>query len=152
MKNYERRPSGVEASRATVLTPKTSKDCSHSSPQKSARRPSSSPSSIPFDPPELEPEPNSAILLEAKEILAKRRACEPLEEKLEAAVDVLMAVSEGHVDALVKVIEESCGQDYILIGDNLDFLLKKTLSSKTNKNKMMHWFHLIGLCVMLSVL
>ena len=96
-------------------------------------------------------ESDPAILCAAKEILAKRTACEPLEEKLEAAVDALMVESDGHVDALVKVIEESCGQDYILIGDNLDFLIKKALSSKKNKNQMMHWFHLIGLRVILSV-
>ena len=83
-------------------------------------------------------------------MLAKRTAREPFEQMMADSLDQLMVESSGHEDKLVKVIEESCGQDYILIGDNLDFLVKKTISSKKDRNKMIHWFHLIGLFVLRS--
>ena len=82
-----------------------------------------------------------------------QEAKDAVESNFEAAVEELMSEAEGHEDALIAVIEQSCGEDFILIGDNLDFLIKKTLSSKFNRNEMIHWFHLIGtlLCVPLCV-
>ena len=76
-----------------------------------------------------------------------------LEELLEDASDIDMEARE-HVERIFEqsvadLKLESEGEDFILIGDNLDFLVKKALSSKFNRNEMIHWFHLIGtlLCV-----
>ena len=41
-------------------------------------------------------------------------------------------------------LEEACGGDYTFIGDNIDFLVKVVGSSKAKRNKLYHWFHLIG--------
>ena len=42
-------------------------------------------------------------------------------------------------------LEEACGADYTFIGDNIDFLVKIVGSTKSKRNKLYHWFHLIGI-------
>ena len=83
-----------------------------------------------------------ATLTEAFESVNERKA---VEEQLFGAVEELMSESEDQLDALIETIESSCGKDFMLIGDNLDFLVKKAMSSKKNRNAMIHWFHLIGM-------
>ena len=44
----------------------------------------------------------------------------------------------------MEQLEVACGGDYTFIGDNIDFLVKVVGSSKAKRNKLYHWFHLIG--------
>ena len=65
---------------------------------------------------------------------SKPEADEPLlEEALKRLTDTM------------DQLEEACGGDYTFIGDNIDFLVKVVGSTKAKRNKLYHWFHLIGI-------
>jgi hypothetical protein len=50
----------------------------------------------------------------------------------------------GRMEAAMIELETKCGDDFTFIGDNIDFLVKMVGSSKSRRNKLYHWFHLIG--------
>ena len=66
------------------------------------------------------------------------------ESKLEADEPLLEEALKRLTDTMDR-LEEACGGDYTFIGDNIDFLVKVVGSSKAKRNKLYHWFHLIGI-------
>jgi hypothetical protein len=58
--------------------------------------------------------------------------------------------SFGRMEAALIELEEECGEDFTFIGDNIDFLVKVVGSTKSRRNKLYHWFHLIGIHVLLE--
>ena len=56
----------------------------------------------------------------------------------------------GRMEAALIELEEKCGDDYTFIGDNMDFLVKVVGSKKSRRNRLYHWFHLIGIPVLFS--
>ena len=58
--------------------------------------------------------------------------------------------SFGRMEAALIELEEKCGEDFTFIGDNIDFLVKVVGSTKSRRNKLYHWFHLIGIHVLLE--
>ena len=61
-----------------------------------------------------------------------------------------MRIDEEHSESKQKLseiyteLDQVCGGDYTIIGDNLDLLVKIVGTNLKKKNKFYHWFHLIG--------
>lgn len=78
------------------------------------------------------------------------QATEEREAMQMAAVDGVTTPEEQLDDELAKLratfekLEEVCDGDFTFIGDNIDFLVKIIGSTKSKRNKMYHWFHIIG--------
>ena len=77
-------------------------------------------------------------------------ATEEREAMQMAVVDGVTTPEERLEDELVRLkatfekLEEVCDGDFTFIGDNIDFLVKIIGSTKSKRNKMYHWFHIIG--------
>ena len=50
----------------------------------------------------------------------------------------------GVLERTIEQLDTACDNDYTIIGDNIDLLVKVIGTSKNKRNKFYHWFHLIG--------
>ena len=91
-------------------------------------------------------------------ILAGGEPVDPQPTSVEVDVEQEEAALETDekLHCLRKVLETSmdqldacCDGDYTIIGDNIDLLVKTIGTSKSKKNKFYHWFHLIGLYILI---
>jgi len=71
-------------------------------------------------------------------------------DEKETEVEILKSLN-AHVDKKQEMLEviddldDVCEGDYTIIGDNLDLHVKTIGTTKSKRNKLYHWFHMIGI-------
>lgn len=97
------------------------------------------------------PPTGAAIAGAADSVLEEQQQMRDSELALDADDAQVDEALKRLVDTMDQ-LEEACGADYTFIGDNIDFLVKIVGSTKAKRNKLYHWFHLIGMSCLTNCL